>query len=60
METLHMNKQHLHQSQRWLLTLVVAATLALTLTLGQTAVGKLIGVDLTPTAYACQTNGGGC
>ena len=55
-----MNKQHSHKSQSWLLTLVVAATLALTLTFGQGAVGKLIGADWTPTAYACQGVPGGC
>lgn len=55
-----MNKQNLHQGQRWLLTLVVAATLALSLSFGQAAVGKLFGADWTPTAYACEGAGGGC
>jgi len=57
---MNMNKQHLHKSQRWLLTVVVATTLALTLTFGQGAVGKVFGADWTPTAYACQSSSGGC
>ena len=55
-----MNKQHLHKSQRWLLTLIVAATLALTLTFGQGAVGKVFGADWTPVAHACEGPNGGC
>ena len=55
-----MNTRILPKSQRRLLTLVVAATLALTLTFGQGAVGKLIGVDWTPIAYACEGAPGGC
>ncbi len=55
-----MNMQSMHKGRRVFVTFIVAATLALTLAFGQSAVGKVFGVDWTPTAYACEGAGGGC
>lgn len=45
---------------RRLLVVVVAVTLALSVPVAQVALSALVGVQLTSTAYACQTPGGGC
>jgi len=58
--TLNMNMQSMHKGRRVFVTFIVAATLALTLAFGQSAVGKVFGVDWTPTAYACEGVPGGC
>jgi len=55
-----MNKQSMYKGRRVFVTFVVAAALAFTLAFGQSAVGKMFGVDWTPTAYACEGAGGGC
>ena len=49
------------QSRRQLAIWVVATVAALTVTFGQGAIGQMFGVDLAPTASACQEQGsGGC
>jgi hypothetical protein len=56
-----MNASTLFQSsRRGLLTLVVAAILALTAAYAPVVVDNLAGTTLTPQAYACQYPGGGC
>lgn len=47
-------------SRRALVALLVAATLTLTAIFGQAALSSLTGLALANTAYACQTNVGGC
>lgn len=49
---------HTHIKRR-LLIYLAAATLALTLTLGQAALGKVMGIELAPAVFACQNSGGG-
>jgi hypothetical protein len=56
-----MNASTLFQSsRRGLLTLVVAAILALTAAYAPVVVDNLAGTELTPQAYACPAQGGGC
>jgi hypothetical protein len=55
----HINNRSLTPT-RLLVTLALATTLALTTLLGQAAVEKVLGVEATPTLYACQSNGAGC
>jgi hypothetical protein len=56
-----MNASTLFQSsRRWLLTLVVAAILALTAAYAPVVVDNLAGTALTPQAYACHPTGVGC
>ena len=45
---------------RQLLIVVVAVTLALSVHVAQVALSALAGLQLTSTAHACQTPGGGC
>ena len=47
-------------SRRRLLTLVVAAILALTAAYAPVMVDNLAGTALVTPAYACQSPGGGC
>lgn len=47
-------------TQRRLLALVIAATLALTAFVAPMAVEQMSGVQLTQGASACHTSGGGC
>ena len=48
---------HSRKSRQMLLSWMVAAGLALLLTVGQPVLGQLVGADWTPTASACQTQG---
>lgn len=50
----------LHGSQRWLLTLVVAAVLALAATYTPVVLDATAGTNLTNTAFACGAPSGGC
>jgi hypothetical protein len=55
-----MNAGILPRSRRWLLTLVVAALLAVGAAYSPVLLDGLAGTDLNPTAAACQGPGSGC
>lgn len=59
MENIEMNT-FVEKINRQLLVVVVAVTLALSVPVAQVALSALAGMQLTSTAYACQTPGGGC
>jgi hypothetical protein len=52
----------LYQSKvrRWLLTLVVAALLAVSASYAPVLLDELAAMALTPQAFACQPGGSGC
>ena len=58
-----MNRRIFARSRRQIVVVALAATLALTATFGQVAIGHLLGADGASTVYACQSQGsgaGGC
>lgn len=50
----------LHNSRRWLLTLAVAAILALTAAYSPVLLDGTAGTNLTSAAFACSNSTGGC
>jgi hypothetical protein len=50
----------LHNGRRWLLTLAVAAILALTAAYSPVLLDSATGTHLTTAAFACGIPGGGC
>ncbi|MEZ4616993.1 MAG: hypothetical protein R2867_16015 [Caldilineaceae bacterium] len=57
MNTVFTRSFTIQNSRRRLLAWMIAAGFAAMLTIGQPALGQLFGVDWTPTASACQTQG---
>lgn len=50
----------LHSTRRWLLTLVIAAILAVTAAYSPMLIDQTAGTNLTNAVYACGPSGGGC
>lgn len=55
-----MNTTRFTLARRWLLTLVVAAVLAVTAAYAPVLLDGATGTSLTPAAFACPHTGGGC
>jgi hypothetical protein len=55
-----MNTSLFARSRRWLLTLAVAAVLAVTASYAPVLLDGATGTSLTAAAFACSAPGGGC
>jgi hypothetical protein len=55
-----MNTDRFVRTRRWLLTLVVAAVLAVTASYAPVLLDGTAGTSLTTAAFACSHMGGGC
>jgi hypothetical protein len=55
-----MSKFSFATSRRWLITLVIAAVLAVTATYAPVVLDGAAGTATTPAVWACSHTGGGC